>query len=106
MVVGAKAAQVVDPAELSARSSTPVVQEAVLVEQPVGPPSALAPLSDSTQDQGVVEDAELVEAGQHAADLRVGVRQESGEDLHHAGGQTLARRRGRLDQAGIQPAAR
>ena len=54
---------------------------------PNGPPSWLAPLSDSRSDQGVVQPAELLEVGDQPADLGVGVLEEGGERLLEAGGE-------------------
>jgi hypothetical protein len=48
---------------------------------PVRPPSALAPLSD----QRVLELPDGAEEAEKASDVMIGVRQEPGEHLHHAG---------------------
>ena len=53
--------------------------------EPVGPPSALAPLSEMQHDQRVVELTDLPEEVEQPADVVVGVLEESGEHLHHAG---------------------
>ena len=53
---------------------------------PSAPPSALAPLSETTTHEGVVELAQLVEELEDPADLLVGVGEEAGEALHEAGG--------------------
>ena len=52
---------------------------------PFGPPSALAPLSLSASDQRAVELAAAGEEVEQAAEVVIGVRQEAGIDLHHAG---------------------
>ena len=54
---------------------------------PKGPPSWLAPLSDSSTRIGVVELAHALEAVDQPADLVVGVVEEGGEGLLEAGGQ-------------------
>ena len=51
--------------------------------EPFGPPSPLAPLSDTSDDQRVVELVDRLEVVQHPADLRVGVREEAGVHLGH-----------------------
>ena len=48
---------------------------------PSAPPSPLAPLSEMQHHERVVEHAQALELGEDASDLRVGVRQEAGEDL-------------------------
>ena len=52
---------------------------------PVGPPSELAPLSDTRMTDGVLPVAGLVEEVEDPAQLGVGVGQESGEALHEPG---------------------
>ena len=52
---------------------------------PAWPPSALAPLSENTMTSVLSSAAEALERGEHAADLRIGVGQEAGEDLLLAG---------------------
>ena len=71
-------------ASVSSMSSSRSWMKRCSLSEPIGPPSALAPLSESDQHQRVVEHAEGLEEVEHAADLRVGVRQEAGEGLHAA----------------------
>ena len=63
------------------------------------PPSELAPLSDTTITTVSSVSPEVLNEGEHPADLLVGVRQEGGEALHEALGQARWRS-SRLSQLG------
>ena len=56
---------------------------------PFGPPSPLAPLSDTRIDHRVLALAGLLQVVQQPPDLRVGVREEAGVDLGHPAEQPL-----------------
>jgi hypothetical protein len=83
-----RAAELVDRDEVLLERLGHEVEEQVLVDR--AGRSALgarAGVGDQ-HDQRVVELAELLEEGDQAADVVVGVLEEAGEDLHHAGVQT------------------
>ena len=65
------------------------VEEAPLVERAVGAALAAGAVVGDHDDEGVVELARLLEVVEHAADLVVGVRDEPGEHLGHAGEEAL-----------------
>ena len=63
------------------------------------PPSELAPLSETMITARVVGVTQVIDEGEHPADLLVGVGQEGGEALHEALGERPLRS-SRLSQAG------
>ena len=73
---------------VSVVSATPLKKRHSLNE-PLGPPSPLAPLSETTTTMRVVELPGGLEVVEDATDLVVGVRDEAGEHLGHAGEQSL-----------------
>ena len=65
------------------------VEELALVDGPVRPALTAGAVVADDDDDGVVELTGLLEIVQDAADLRIGVGQETGEHLGHAGEQLL-----------------
>ena len=88
---------------LSSSGSGALLKNCASFVVPVGPPSALAPLSETTMIERVVQLALLV-AGSRAAG-RGGGRcgEEAGEDLHHRGCTAAARRRGQRRPSPARP---
>ena len=89
MAVGRGAAEFVEEAHAVFHGVDVTVEELALVDRPVGPALAAGAVVTDDDDDGVVELAGLLEIVQDAADLRIGVGQETGEHLGHAGEQLL-----------------
>lgn len=89
MVVGRGAAEVVVEAQAFFDGVDVAVEELDLVDRAVGATLAAGPVIGDHHDDGVVQLARLLQVVQDAADLVVGVAEESGEDLCHAGEETL-----------------
>jgi hypothetical protein len=79
------AAEVVDGGQVLLQRLRYEVEELVLVDRAGGAALGAGPVVGQDHDQGVVELADLAQEVQQPADVMVGVLQEAGEHLHHAG---------------------
>ena len=66
------------------RSSGTLLKNLFSLTEPVGPPSALAPLSEISMISVLSSSPMLFEEVDQPADVVVGVLEEAGEHLHHA----------------------
>ena len=89
VVVGVRSTEVVDPAQVLVEALGHEVEEVLLVERALRATFGRCAVVTHHEDDGVVELAELGDEVQHPLHLRVGVRQEPGEDLHHARRESL-----------------
>ena len=71
-------------ARFCARSSGTPLANFISLTEPFGPPSPLAPLSETTTIMRVLELAALLEIVEQPPDVVVGVPEEAGVDLGHA----------------------
>ena len=67
------------------RSSGTLLKNLFSFTDPVGPPSALAPLSEMNMIKVLLELSDLREEVDEPADVMIGVLNESGEHFHHSG---------------------
>ncbi len=70
---------------VSSTSSTRSCTKRCSLNDPIGPPSALAPLSLMTMTSVSSSSPVAREVVEHPPDLSVGVAEEPGEHLHHPG---------------------
>ena len=83
-------AELVDRREvLLQRSSGTLLKNLFSLTEPCGPPSALAPLSEMTMISVLSNSPMSFEEVEQPADVVVGVLEEAGEHLHHAGVELL-----------------
>src|SRR3954452_18515668 len=89
VVVGLRAAEVVDLGEVLGEVVRDAVGDLVLVDRAVGATLAAGPVVGDDDDHRVLALAGLLEVIQQPADLRVGVGEEPGVDLGHAAEEPL-----------------
>ncbi len=89
VVVRARCPEIVDAAQVLFDALRHEVEEVLLVERSVHTTFCRSAVVAHEQDDRVVELAQLGDELEHAGNLHVRVREEAGEDLHHAGGESL-----------------
>ena len=100
VVVGLGSAELVDHGQVGVDVVGDAVHEHHLVDRAVGAALAAGAVVGDQHDQGVVPLADELEEVEQPADLMVGVGEEPGVDLGHAGEQLLLLRRQRVPRAG------
>ncbi len=85
MVEGIGSAQFVDLFQVLFQRFGDIVEEQVLIDEPVGPPSELAPLSESTMIRVFSNSSMLFKKSSRRPIWWSVCSKETGKDLHHAG---------------------
>src|ERR1700722_3936755 len=89
VVVGLRCAEVVNSFEVLLNALGNEVEEVLLVERPLRTPLCRCAVVTHHDDNGVVRLVELLNDVEDACDLRIGMREEAGIDLHEPGGESL-----------------